>query len=125
MITDQQAISSIDQTVDSMVNPFKCESTQLISPSSGAVASQEVTSDLLNAERIGEEKLSEFILARLPQRSTEFFDTIKANKLKTFSSNTSKTKRVHSDKVIRAERSTFINLLLVARERERLICEKF
>lgn len=53
--TDEQCIQDIQSTVASMINPFSYSSNELVSLSSGAVASADVTSDMLSAQTRGEQ----------------------------------------------------------------------
>ena len=52
---DEQSVQNILSTIDSMINPFTHDSEELVSLSSGLVASNDVKSDLLKAENRGEE----------------------------------------------------------------------
>ena len=52
---DEQSVQNILSTIDSMINPFTHDSEDLVSLSSGLVASTDVKSDLLKAENRGEE----------------------------------------------------------------------
>lgn len=52
---DEQSVQNILSTIDSMINPFTHDSEELVSLSSGLVASTDVKSDLLKAENRGEE----------------------------------------------------------------------
>ena len=52
---DEQSVQNILSTIDSMIDPFTHDSEELVSLSSGLVASNDVKSDLLKAENRGEE----------------------------------------------------------------------
>ena len=58
----------------------------IVSLFSGVNATEDVQRDLLKAESIGKTKAQEFIDNRIRQNNVGFYDTIKKNKLKTFSS---------------------------------------
>ena len=52
---NEQSVQSILSTIESMINPFNHDSEDLVSLSSGLVASKNVKSDLVEAEVKGEE----------------------------------------------------------------------
>ena len=51
---DKKSVQIILSTIDSMINPFTHDSEELVSLSSGLVASTDVKSDMLEAESKGE-----------------------------------------------------------------------
>ena len=52
---DEQSVQNILSTIDSMINPFTHDLEELVSLSSGLVASTDVRMDMLEAEKRGEE----------------------------------------------------------------------
>lgn len=102
-----------------MGNPFSGEYPSLASISSGAVADPATQNDLIKAEQIGESCLQKFILSRVEKREQDFFSTISANKLKTFISSNKRRKKTPPElQNVKADRSLFIQLLLVAKTRD-------
>lgn len=101
-----------------MVNPFDSANSDLISLSSGAIPSAEVKNDLLSAHRTGGKNLEEFMEERIVNQSIDFFSPLKNNKLKTFASVQKKPPKKAELRSVRSDRSLFIQLLLVAKERE-------
>ena len=100
---------------DTMVNPWKFESDELVSLSSGAAASEKATTDLLQAESIGEEKASEFIGKRLVDCSDDLFSTVKSLKFYTFAA-TVKQQARKPEKAAKEDRTTFARLLIVSKQ---------
>ena len=105
------------EMVQSMINPFTTTNDKLVSLSSGAVAATEVQEDLLRAELVGEQQLSEYMTDRLVKQKTDVFSAIKLSKLKTFSTQT-KTQKSATVKSLKADRSIFTRLLVVSKQRE-------
>lgn len=92
----------------------------LVSLSSGLNATQEVVDDLMRAEEVGKTQAQEFIEKRIKHNNVNFYDTIKKNKLKTFTTMnaTKKVSLKDRDLVIRADRNLFARLLVICEKRE-------
>lgn len=105
------------EAVVAMINPFTRSENDLISLSSGAMADESTKVDLLDAEKLGEEKLQQFMEDRILRKDTDYFATIKSSKLKTFAASAKKPKKAELMSV-RSDRSLFMQLLLVAKERD-------
>ena len=114
---DEECVHRIMETINSMINPWQCSEDGLVSLSSGAVASESATSDLLSANDVGESKLQEFIETRLSSKTRDIFDNIRLLKLKTFTDSHSKPKAKTSSKQVLTERSMFARMIVVARSR--------
>ena len=86
---------------------------------SGINASEEVENDLLQAEALGRKQAKEFIDDRIKQNKTGFCDTIKKNKLKTFSSLKPVKRLCVKDKevIIQSDHSLFARLLIIREKR--------
>ena len=67
-------------------NPFDRNSRELVSITTGDIASEAVTNDLLHAEVTGKQIVSEFVENRFTKKTTGFHDRIKSKNLKTFES---------------------------------------
>ena len=91
----------------------------MVSFSSGTNASEEVQNDLLNAESVGKTKSKEFIDNRIKRNSVGFYDVIKKNQLKTFST-MKQVKKLNvngKDVIIQADRSFFARILILQEKR--------
>ena len=82
---DEQAVKTIESLIEGWNNPFT-ERKELVSLATAEQAPEDVTRDLLNGRKVGEEAYQVFKEQRLesspPQK--KFHDTMKLNKLKTF-----------------------------------------
>lgn len=115
---DEHDVQSLIEAIVSMVNPFDSANTDLISLSSGALPTTEVKNDLLSAHSVGEKNLQGFMQERIVNQSLDFFSPLKNVKLKTFASVQRKQLKKAELQSVRSDRSLFIQLLLVAKERE-------
>ena len=99
--------------------PIFSSSEAIVSLSSGVNASEEVQNDLLNAESVGKTKSKEFIDNGIKRNSVGFYDVIKKNQLKTFSTMTQfKKLNVNGkDVIIQADRSLFARFLILQEKR--------
>lgn len=118
MMADEVSIQGIMQCVESMVNPFQDSSDELLCLSSGLVATEEIKSDLLQAERLGEKAAATYMQERLLSKNTDMFKPIKAMKLgligdrqKSSKTQTSKTIMLKND------RNLFSRLLVLSQAR--------
>jgi hypothetical protein len=114
----EESIMSVISTVKSMINPLENTTGELVAISSGSVAIDAVTDDLLKAEAKGEAAAMEFIKERLLVGSnatpTDFNDPIKQQKLKTFADNCTSKKKT-SKEIIDDSKVFFSRLLVVGR----------
>lgn len=121
MKSDEKAIQSITETVNSFINPWTHNQPQLVSLVSGVVASSPMQSDLLNAGVAGEESVSAFIQDRLHEDKQDFFAPIKATKLKTFDRSThcrKISKQAAKASIQSCDRSLFARLLVISKARD-------
>ena len=97
---DQSDVQAVQDTITSMfINPF--EEMELISLSSGVIPTDKVTSDLLDAKKIGERELLKFQDERLKNQTINFYEPLKKMKLGTFSTLLKKSVKVKtSGKVV-------------------------
>ena len=123
---DEAMVQSVQSTLATLPNPFvgelDAEESEVLSNiSSGVVATDSVTTDLLNAQAIGEGKFMEFYNQRLTasEHRVNFYDRLPLQKLKTFSSlATKKSVKVGGKEVtVRADSKLFARLLVVAQVR--------
>ena len=99
--------------------PIFSSSEAIVSLSSGVNASEEVQNDLLNAESVGKTKSEGFIENRIKKNSVGFYDVIKKNQLKTFST-MKQVKELNvngKDVIIQTDRSFFTRILILQEKR--------
>ena len=107
----------IDLLLNSWLNPFSDESQPLASISTGAIPSPDIALDLAKAYLSGEAAYQGFKNNRLePDKPlVKFHDTLKKQKLKTFTS-MSKVKTIKKKKgeetIIRADRNLFARMII-------------
>ena len=96
------------------------ESEDLVSLSSGYVASESVTHDLLTAQKKGTDALTTFVEDRLLSNSKGFYGTLCKLKLGTFSDVQKKSSLSKEGKtvILRAERNLFARLLVIGQSRK-------
>ena len=82
--------------------------------SSDVPAKPEVIDDLLNASGICQKAMDEFIKTRLIEKSVDFHNPVKRNKLNTFATAEVVKKVKSSQNKIRAERNVFGQLVLLS-----------
>lgn len=111
-------IINIQETIQAMVNPWNCGYAKVVSLSSGATASPEIEHDLVHAHQYGEEKLNKFIDSRLLEQEDSVYLTMKNMKLKTFATQPKMNKSTSTNASLKADRSTFARLLVVAQQRD-------
>ena len=112
-----------DLLFNSWLNSFSDESQPLASISTSAVPSPDIALDLAKAYLSGEAAYQDFANNRLePEKPlVKFHDTLKKQKLKTFSS-MSKTKTIKKNKgeerVICADQNLFARMVIIAESRQ-------
>ena len=89
-------VQKAKDAIESFMNPFDIEGSDVVILSSGASATKEVTYDLLRGESAGQEAKDKFVTSRL-QTGKNFFEPITRLKLKTLE-NMSKSVKVTSKK---------------------------
>ena len=105
------------------INPFQNEQFELLSLSTGTLATPEISNDLCNAHCIGENAYNKFKVERLESNdpAKKFHDKLPRNNLKTFSNINKKTKTVKAggaEVVLRADRNLFARMILIAESRK-------
>ena len=111
--------SLIDLMENNWLNPLYPDESDLVSLSTGTVASPAVVKDLLRAFDVGEEVYQTFKRIRLDDdpSSVKFHDTTKQI-LKMFSTISTKTSRMKGQNVVqKADRNLFSQTILVAESR--------
>ena len=92
ILKGEKLVERTREAVESFMNPFEVESeTQLMIPSSGATASEEVQKDVLRAEQAGKDANEAFITTRV-EAGRDFFEPVKCFNLKTLADMNKKSK---------------------------------
>lgn len=103
------------------IDPFNAEDQELVSLSTGTLATSDVLNDLHNEKSIGLQAYEKFIKDRLePGHEKKFHDPITKNKLKSFTS-MSKRKVIKNNSqnaIIKADRNLFAQMILIAQTRD-------
>ncbi|ESO90891.1 hypothetical protein LOTGIDRAFT_163778 [Lottia gigantea] len=73
---DRDSIQRIVECIEQMINPFSYDQPEMTSISSGVVASDEISADLMSAEEVGEVALNNYIEERLTSDKKKY-DPIK------------------------------------------------
>lgn len=116
------AQSLVDLMDNNWINPMNPNDMKLVSLSTGTLAPHNVSIDLIQAHDVGEKEYQTFRNNRLeaypPQ--TQFYDKMRKMNLKTFSHIGSKPfeSRKAKDVVLKADRSLFGHMILVAESRK-------
>ena len=125
MVHDEKDVLQVIDTVSMLRNPFLSSPEQpcmeLIHLASGVEASKEAAQDLRMAEERGKVCFHEFLHERLTagQSAKDFHDPLKQQNLQTFTKKKAKKTASTSDTdILRADRSTFSRMALIAQTRE-------
>ena len=115
---DEEAVQNCYNVIKQW-QPIFSSSEAIVSLSSGVNASEEVQHDLLKAESIGKTKSEEFLENRIKKNNIGFYDVIKKNQLKTFSTmkHVKKMNVNGKDVIIQADRSFFARILILQEKR--------
>ncbi len=114
MKRDEEDVKKVVEAINVFKDPFET-SEELVSLSSGCVADEIITKDLMEAKERGKTALRSFVRDRLAAGSTGFYDTLPKLKLKTFT-NTAKSKAVKTSNrevILKADRNLFARLLVI------------
>jgi len=119
---DEQDVKNVMATVTTWHNPFTHQANDklLINISSGSVATESITSDLLTAYSQGEECFKEFTSEHLQSATKSFFDPIKKLNLNTFSSLAVKSTvstKVGKQVTLKADRNFLARMLTITQVR--------
>ena len=114
MKRDEDDVKKVFEVISNWRNPFE-PSEELLSLSSGYVASESMKADLLLAKEKGTTALTAFVEERLVTNSTGFFQTLPKLKVGSFRDAQKKTSVTAGDRnfIIRAERNLFARLLVI------------
>ena len=121
---DQSGVLAVQDKITSMfINPF--EEMELISLSSGVVPTDKVTSDLLDAELIGERELLKFQDERLKKQTINYYEPLKKMKLGTFSTLFKKSVKVKANVQFSTQSDIFGKISLIQQLRPLNLKEVF
>ena len=123
MLRDQNDVKKVEETLLQIgMNPFKLENLKCIQNiMTGTVASDEISSDILQAKVAGTAAMEQFVKDRLVEQKVPFFDPIKKVKLKTFSTlkKVTKSKSSTGESIsISTDRELFSRIVVVAKSRD-------
>ncbi|KAG1703650.1 hypothetical protein GQR58_004122 [Nymphon striatum] len=124
IINDEADVQALVTMLESnWINPFDENSQELVSISSGKLATPDITEDLLHAHESGKKAYNAFKTERLEQEPPvrKFHDPMKKLNLKTFSNlsvKKMKTTAHGKELVLKADRNLFAHMLLVAQNRK-------
>ncbi|XP_041466296.1 uncharacterized protein LOC121416845 [Lytechinus variegatus] len=115
----ERDVRAVVETVESMINPFQENNEELLHIASGTIASSEVCKDYTEAYASGDEAFKAFSEECL-QGDEDLFRVIKKQKRKTFAtmSKSSTTKVKGKEITIKADRSLFQRLVIIAGARK-------
>ena len=123
ILKDEKSVTALESLIESWNNPFVVKHSQdLISISTAKEAPADVSQDLMQAHKIGEQAYKQFKEERLETSppKKKFHDALKLLKLKTFSS-LSKKKTIDAKGraiILRADRSLFGRMIVMGQSRK-------
>ena len=117
---DEQDLQNLVATIQAMVNPFENKGEDLISISSGCVASKYTRDHLITAYSIGQNGAKSFVEDRMTSETDKIFNPIKTNKLKTFSTigKTAIARLISETVSLNASSDMFNRLLIIGKSRD-------
>ena len=117
---DEQDLQNLVTTIEAMVNPFEYKGNDLISISSGCVASKDTRDHLITAYRIGQNGAKSFVENRMTSKTDKMFNPIKTNRLKTFSTigKTAIARLISETVSIKTSSDMFNRLLMISKSRD-------
>ena len=116
---DKKSINSIIECVEKGVNPFRYDSSDLVSPSSGVVATASFAEDLITAHAKGEAHMMTYISDRIQSAKVGFHETIPKLKLQTLSGQLKvKTGHTGTDTAMKSDRNVFARMIVLSKHRE-------
>ena len=116
---DANDVIKVAELVENWGNPFE-QSEELSSLSPGRIATKEISDDLLSAKKTGEEATMTFMKERVISNNEDFFSPITKLKSKTFAdfSKKSTIKLQNKEEILKADRTLFARMAVVAQSRE-------
>lgn len=119
---DEGDVKKVMDTIESWVNPYETKNTtdSLINIASGVKANDDITEDILSAEKKGAEAFTSFVQERLCSSQADLYAPLAKTALKTFRNlvKSKKTKAATTDVVIKADRGLFAKMVVIAQHRQ-------
>ena len=116
MSKDEKDISEAVMMCQNWGNPFE-ESCHLTSLSSGITASSKVTTDLMDAYKIGKQAHERFLQERLQKKSTPYTSSLKKLKLSTFQDMAKVSSKETGEDSMNSDQELFSRLLAISQTR--------
>lgn len=114
---DEEDVQKVMEVISHWRNPFE-KADDLVSLSSGSVASNPLKEDLLKAEEKGKTALVSFVQDRLTSSTVGFFETLPRLKLGKFGEVKKTVNQGGKSFVLRADRNLFARLLVIGQSRQ-------
>lgn len=115
----ERNVNALKKNIATFLNPFQYEGNDVINIVTKAVMSEKIKSDIISLTETGQKSLDVFVEERIKSKTLNFWDPIKKQKLKLRKDNAKLVQIKTKDKVVelRADRSLFARMLIVARSR--------
>ena len=115
----ERNIQTLRETISSCQNPFLYDGQDLFNIVTKTVMPDEVLHDIINCDKLGLERYSEFVRERIVTSEVSIWSPMQKLKLKTWKSTKKNVQHNLENKVIelKEDRSLFARLLIVARSR--------
>ena len=125
MLTWNKLHLSLTTTLQASTNPFDYDADDVIYIVKKAVVSVDVKKDIETVEKVGSDKLNEFIESRLEIKAVNFWDPMKMLLLKTWKTTLIETKLKVGDTTVevKEDRGIFARMLIVANSRPEISLE--
>ena len=114
---DEEDVQKVMEVISQWRNPFET-ADDLVSLSSGSIASSALKEDLLKAEEKGKSTLVSFVQDRLTSSAVGFFETLPRLKLGKFGEVKKTVNQGGNSFVLRADRNLFVRLLVIRQSRQ-------
>ena len=115
--SDEEDVQKVMEVISQWRNPFET-ADDLVSLSSGSIASSALKEDLLKAEEKGKSTLVSFVQDRLTSSAVGFFETLPRLKLGKFGEVKKTVNQGGNSFVLRADRNLFARLLVIGQSRQ-------
>ena len=114
---DEEDVQKVMEVISQWWNPFET-ADDLVSLSSGSIASSALKEDLVKAEEKGKSGLVSFVQDRLTSSAVGYFETLPRLKLGTFGEVEKTVNQGGKSFVLRADRNLFARLLVLGQSRQ-------
>ena len=114
---DEEDVQKVMEVISQWRNPFET-TDDLVSLSSGSIASSALKEDLLKAEEKGKSALVSFVQDKLTSSAVRFLETLPRLKLRTFGEVKKTVNQGGKSFVLRTDRNLFARLLVLGQSRQ-------